>query len=154
MGEFFRFMGQFFRGWRRKLGVVTLVMACVFTAEWVRSLVYVDALTVIGNNGPFISRARIESNLGAIYFAHFRILDILEARYKRSLPKYSVVEVQNSRPPIDVEWTLLGFAMRINDTGSIGGFGIRYWSIVIPLAMLSACLLFGKPRSKKPPEST
>lgn len=142
-------MSTFFKGWRRKLGLLTLVMSCVFTVGWVRSLVYADALTVIGNNGPFISRARIESNLGAIYFAHFRILDILDARFKRSFPRHSVVEVQKSKPPIHVEWTRLGFATRINDSGSIGGFGIRYWLIVYPPAALSAYLLFVKPRSSK-----
>lgn len=30
-------MHDFFNGWRRKVGVATLVMACVFTAGWVRS---------------------------------------------------------------------------------------------------------------------
>ena len=31
-------MMEFFRGWRRKVGVVTLAMACVFMVGWVRSL--------------------------------------------------------------------------------------------------------------------
>ena len=31
-------MGDFFHGWRRKIGVVTLVMALVFVSGWVRSL--------------------------------------------------------------------------------------------------------------------
>ena len=30
-------MRSFFKGWRRKTGVVTLVMACVFAGEWMRS---------------------------------------------------------------------------------------------------------------------
>ena len=30
-------MGEFFKPWRRKLGVVTLLMACVFAAGWSRS---------------------------------------------------------------------------------------------------------------------
>jgi len=30
-------MGEFFKGWRRKIGVVSLVVACVFAAGWVRS---------------------------------------------------------------------------------------------------------------------
>lgn len=30
-------MGDFFRGWRRKLGVVTLAMACVLASAWLRS---------------------------------------------------------------------------------------------------------------------
>src|SRR5438105_3724804 len=30
-------MRDFFKGWRRKIGVLTLVMACVCMAAWVRS---------------------------------------------------------------------------------------------------------------------
>jgi len=30
-------MREFFHGWRRKIGVVTLVMACVLMVGWVRS---------------------------------------------------------------------------------------------------------------------
>lgn len=30
-------MGDCFRGWRRKLGVVTLAMACVLASAWLRS---------------------------------------------------------------------------------------------------------------------
>lgn len=32
-------MREFFHGWRRKAGCVTLVMALVFTAGWIRGLV-------------------------------------------------------------------------------------------------------------------
>lgn len=35
-------MREFFKGWKRIVGVVTLVMACVFAAGWVRSLVCYD----------------------------------------------------------------------------------------------------------------
>ena len=35
-------MGEFFKGWRRKVGVVTLAMALVFMGGWVRSLVIDD----------------------------------------------------------------------------------------------------------------
>ena len=31
-------MGDFFHGWRRKIGCVTLVMACVFMSGWVSSI--------------------------------------------------------------------------------------------------------------------
>src|SRR5436305_1198495 len=31
-------MRDFFKGWRRKLGVVTLLMVCLFTCGWIRSL--------------------------------------------------------------------------------------------------------------------
>jgi hypothetical protein len=35
--------GDYFRPWRRKIGVMTLVMACVFAAGWVRSSVRFDS---------------------------------------------------------------------------------------------------------------
>jgi hypothetical protein len=55
-------MGEFFTPWRRKAGCVTLVMACVFMAAWLRSLTTrdqitfgrVDALQAIGSaSGTF-----------------------------------------------------------------------------------------------------
>jgi hypothetical protein len=39
-------MREFFRGWKRKTGAVTLVMACLFMASWVRSLSMIDWLTM------------------------------------------------------------------------------------------------------------
>src|SRR5947209_2489025 len=35
-------MNNFFHGWRRRAGCVTLVMACVFMAGWVRSFKTAD----------------------------------------------------------------------------------------------------------------
>ena len=32
-------MGDFFKGWKRKIGVMTLLMGLVFAAGWVRSYV-------------------------------------------------------------------------------------------------------------------
>ena len=40
-------MGKFFRGWRRKFGVVTLAMAGVLVAAWVRSLTVCDVLVLV-----------------------------------------------------------------------------------------------------------
>lgn len=41
-------MGEFFKGWRRKTGVLTLVMACLFAAVWVRSMYQRDYQFVSG----------------------------------------------------------------------------------------------------------
>lgn len=35
-------MWEFFRGWRRKVGVLTLMMTCIFAAGWVRSFFTID----------------------------------------------------------------------------------------------------------------
>jgi hypothetical protein len=39
-------MHDFFRGWRRKAGVITLVIACAFLVTWLRSLAMQDHLAV------------------------------------------------------------------------------------------------------------
>jgi hypothetical protein len=39
-------MHDFVKGWKRKVGVVTLVMACVLTAAWVRSLTVMDTVWI------------------------------------------------------------------------------------------------------------
>src|SRR4051794_19488286 len=54
-------MRDFFKGWRRKLGCVTLVMACVFMAGWVRSIGISDWITL--NAGNFQCDVRIESGV-------------------------------------------------------------------------------------------
>ena len=42
-------MGDFFRGWRRKIGCVTLMMALVGMAGWVRSHTIEDSFPLIGS---------------------------------------------------------------------------------------------------------
>lgn len=48
-------MREFLRGWRRKLGCVTLVAACTVTVFWLRSFVHGDeiALTLCGRSHSF-----------------------------------------------------------------------------------------------------
>ena len=49
-------MREFFRGWRRKIGVVTLATACLLAFGWVRSLVIVDQVAVaIDASGHFVT---------------------------------------------------------------------------------------------------
>ncbi len=42
-------MGEFFKGRKRKVGVVTLVMACLFMGGWVRSYSNCDSIRVSYN---------------------------------------------------------------------------------------------------------
>ncbi|MEI8380571.1 MAG: hypothetical protein WCJ09_10610 [Planctomycetota bacterium] len=39
-------MGEFFRGWRRKLGSILLLMAFLAYGEWMRSYVYYDLIWI------------------------------------------------------------------------------------------------------------
>ena len=57
-------MRVFFKSWRRKIGVLTLVMACVFAAGWVRSFGNYDSLGL--NCRPW--RYAISSGWGELHF--------------------------------------------------------------------------------------
>lgn len=46
-------MRDFFRGWKPKAGCVTLVMACVFTSAWIRSLSHCDCYQFPGEDPAF-----------------------------------------------------------------------------------------------------
>ena len=37
-------MGDFFKLWRRKIGLLTLVMACAFMVAWIRSTITYDSI--------------------------------------------------------------------------------------------------------------
>jgi hypothetical protein len=43
-------MRDFFRGWKRKLGVVTLGLACLFAAGWVKSYSAQDIISMSFNH--------------------------------------------------------------------------------------------------------
>jgi len=46
-------MRDFFKGWRRKIGVLTLGLACAFAAAWIRSEVTCDSIQVIINGHKY-----------------------------------------------------------------------------------------------------
>jgi hypothetical protein len=48
-------MGEFFNGWRRKVGCVTLVMTMLLTAAWVRSCWHQDLLWIQTNEASYFA---------------------------------------------------------------------------------------------------
>ncbi|HEY4261229.1 MAG TPA: hypothetical protein VGM98_13775 [Schlesneria sp.] len=57
-------MRTFFYGWRRKMGVFTLMMACVLTGGWVRSLNSTDTVTIRSGAFTYECLASIDGRLG------------------------------------------------------------------------------------------
>ena len=140
-------MREFFNGWKRKLGVVTLLTACAFAAGWVRSLTIGDQSTIrmnmnslfwmISNNGWFGCVAVLEPNVGSTteFFRHWT---------DKSSPSPLVMG------PFD------GVPYRWNWASS-PHFILPYSTLVVPLTLLSAWLLLSKPRPAKrvaPPVTT
>ncbi|MDB5345085.1 MAG: hypothetical protein JWP89_3462 [Schlesneria sp.] len=44
-------MQEFFHGWRRKTGAVTLAMACAISSVWIHSYFADDTLTIVATGG-------------------------------------------------------------------------------------------------------
>ncbi len=141
-------MKEFFQGWRRKIGVVTLVMACFFMAGWMRSLTLNECVMIQFRkewSEEFASfdasliwtshRTTLASGLFPVFYSNHRSDD--DGVWKRQLF-------------VQWRWRLLGFGHGSDDGGakSIRNLIIHtspstvtvvpYWSIVIPLTLLSA----------------
>jgi hypothetical protein len=146
-------MREFFHGWRRKIGVMTLLMACVFAPVWVRSLSVCDwfhfynrtgglGLQVISSDGC-VGLAERKSAISPSYLTRFAL----------RLPRHHTTSPNSvvTRPGewFDWRWHALEFGYGTERRGEHLLLKIPYWSIVIPLTLLSAYLLLIKPRPLK-----
>ncbi|MEI8383777.1 MAG: hypothetical protein WCJ09_26925 [Planctomycetota bacterium] len=133
-------MGDFFHGWRRKAGCVTLVMACVVMAMWVRSHNMVDGITFsIGDRHHAIGSMQH----GIAWFGW----DLIH-KDEWGFQSHSVDELgfqSMSLSMIVEEWNRSAQKAEANPNA----WAIRYWSIVLPLTLLSAYLILWKPRKRK-----
>jgi hypothetical protein len=151
-------MMDFFRGWRRKIGLLTLMMALVGMGLWLRSLIIVDGVQFpVGQYDNWI-----QSEFGFLHWTAFRT-----APYRRRQASYYSkglrIEVQSGKPVFPV-LTKETFPSQLHIFGFHFCSGneatrcyIPYWFIVIALIVLSVFLLLTKPRQltqKKPPEPT
>jgi hypothetical protein len=147
-------MREFFRGWRRKVGCVTLVMACVVTGVWVRSTYYSDRFyyrTDKSIHSQYSSLGRLSCK------SEFRIIRIDPASFpvRKSWRTY----MGPNRPNHDDRLTQIGLKW----ISASGGFEfskkevlgvttyhltVPYLPIAVPLTVLSAYLLFWKPRKR------
>jgi hypothetical protein len=163
-------MGEFFRGWRRKAGCVTLVMACVLMAGWVRSVAYVDVISYMRERS-WMRLESIEQIIVLSIARSDRTFDRLFQAYSEQFANH--VEALNSSILLELEPQLeengcffvareshakqwYGFCRGVVLTSSTRRviWTIPYYSIVLPLTAISAWLLITNPRkpAQKPPE--
>lgn len=157
-------MREFFRPWRRKIGICTLGIACLFAAGWMRSLWKADGIWL-----PLkIDSYFVESLHGVVRF--YKIIPaegtpILRGRRlsfasedAQSASHITYDENGNALPfdpwgmlnaTVKSDWILfaVGTGNVTNSRSKAVMIVVRYWPIVIPLAALSAWLLLTKPRS-------
>ena len=151
-------MREFFRGWRRKAGCLTLGLACLFAAGWMRSYSNYETFTFPFGSNNYVQAAFV-----------YKKLIVGRISIKRS------GEQANARPQMWVtdphseelwtEFAIGGTTSQANPDfvaphthSTVSSKGAEYlvdhwfcsvpcWSIVLPLTLLSAWLLL----SKQPP---
>ena len=116
-------MPAYFIPLRRKIGVVTLLMACVFASGWIWRIAGcpnpitshlqvgfgLNGFSVVAKKTVSVTTIAIDGSGQQVYDKHLGLVDVFET-------------------------------------------AIPYWSIIIPLTLLSAYLLLSKPQ-KKPDDS-
>ena len=152
-------MSTYFHGWRRKIGVVSLFLACVYMAGWVRSLTDEDCFCRVQRLG----NTELISADGSIGWRQVVLLysntstsmghpaNGYSRRKSRPIQLFPIVSAYHKWDS-DLDFRFAGFAFvsalaTWNDIRS-SIWIIPYWSIVLPLTLLSAWLLLSPPRKR------
>jgi len=170
-------MGDGFKPWRWKLGCVTLVMACISSIGWVRSLGIADVVTI--STGNYFSTTfqtcdgivgwRTTGRIGAqsrFVFAEWRQLPLSDVfsddcDYVWRWCGFGVAERDDvTRHTLEGAINMLRRGKNDDDSSrptSPLNFGVVYsawfvpnWSITVPLTLISIWLLLSKPRKSTP----
>jgi hypothetical protein len=156
-------MREFFRGWRRKVGCVTLVMACGCTVLWTRSFIHLDQISVSDS----IRSDNLTSRDGGLRWRCLEKVGTPEKeRGSRSWSAYSEPLAIIPGPEVLFErwkdargtefhrmWNFCGIDIREfrwtePERSRYRAALLPYWSITIPLMFLSAYLILWKPRKR------
>ena len=126
-------MREFFRGWRRKVGCVALMMACAKAGLWIRSRFASDRLEFVTSG----RQQQLLSENGAITWAAWNLLDPADGRTCwRSEPH-----------PL-----LSGGGDAIRISQGLAHLSVNYSRLVLPLTLLSAHLILWVPRRRTGPD--
>lgn len=131
-------MREFFKGWRRKAGVVTLVMACALMVGWMRSRVRYDVVSF-----PFGDRQQlIQMTHGQVYWWGITTISKAKFRWLSGAPQTAALIDESRSGFRDDE----GWAWRFRE------WKASHLNIAISLTLLSAYLILWKPRKAKSSE--
>lgn len=147
-------MREFFNGWRRKVGCVALVMVLFLAFGWIRSQTVADAFS---NSFAPGSTAMLLSVDGCVAWSVYDSGDYRRPRWEVT-PRSELVGIAKE-PMIAWHWQWLGFRIgKVHNLISLIPFSqipagavvtIPYWSLILPLTLLSAYLLVWKPRKRR-----
>lgn len=145
-------MDTFFRGWRRKVGLMTLLLACAFAVASVRSRFLYDSFAIVDAAGLSLDSINSDS-MGLVYLSY------------RSKEEFTYDVVWDSGP---LGGGFVGYVSkrqgpflsrvcgcRVGDLRGVISTGDRlivvaipYWILILVLTLLSACLILWTPRRR------
>ena len=145
-----------FKSWRRMLGVMTLVLALVFTGAWVRSLLVEDEIQIQQSRSVLV----IRSINGSMWW-----LWQCESFNSEPFARYTS-PARIAFDEFSGQWglraTLCGKKRGSTfffGSGELSGSGpaspklelwvVPYWPFVFPLTLISVLLLLSRPRARK-----
>jgi H+/Cl- antiporter ClcA len=135
-------MTEFFRGWKRKCGLFTLLLALAFMGIWGRSKIATQHIALFNGIG---TQDSMSSWNGTFVWRRYR--------FDESRPRGFFAD-----QPLDINWRWYGIGvsdLQNNDGSSETVWYIPYWFFITPLTLISAFLLHFKPRQsalRKTPE--
>jgi hypothetical protein len=149
-------MGEFFRGFQRKLGLASLLTSLAFMGCWMRSVVKSDEWVLCPKKANRIDR--FLSKDGALVWVNYQaegiiVLDTVSANV---LVSYADIELGRRRHSVvRIPWQMRwwgfgnseeGLPARLRCTIQI----VPYWFIVFVMTVVSAFLLLFGPRPSDP----
>lgn len=170
-------MWESLRGWKRKTGVLTLLMALMFMAAWVRSVTTFDMIClpgittncfVVSGGQRFIAirAGHLDMEGGTLLVsgddATNWYVDTHNKRHKRGIEQVSspdaIAYLKLFAKPGSVHFGYYWISERADRVGIFPPDDenrqlvsmFPYWSIVIPLTLVSLWLLLSKPHQSAP----
>ena len=162
-------MGTFFRGWRRKLGVVTLITALVFMGGWVRSIGREECVLLdsngqyplfIDSRNHFFTLTLARHSTRPVNFTQLKLVWYTAACSEETNEEIWTLANANF-PHVQIRTWIVGrlicgssFDTTPSNPLKKWFVSIPYWFIVIPLTLASLWLLLSKPRKSPPKKIT
>ena len=143
-------MGACFRGWRRKIGCITLLMAFGFMVGWVRSQTIGDGIhfNSADKSWTYFLLASADSSI-TIIVERCPSEMVYPEWISSELNAPEVIDSEKFEDSFKWHWRFCGFGCGVEEGNQNSKWTrtvIPYWSIVIPMTLLSAFLLLSKPR--------
>lgn len=149
-------MREFFKGWRRKAGVVLLMLAIAFTVGWARSSFITDEIDLGCSRQIDVQVGSHQGTLFAIVRDTSSSPFAIRSRRHHSIrPMGDPIDWSEGNyytSDRDLQWCGFRFAKVTGyqePPDEFDFWAISYLSIVLPLTLISAFLILWKPRKAK-----